>query len=219
MGSQSVTDEALREAYQRVLDSRRVTGRELCVDPEAMLSLLRREGAEERRLEVLDHVMGCGACRSEFELLRSMEEADSGTTERARPAVLRIRPRLAVPLALAASVVLVVTVGQRLWSPAATDVERGVPDGLTLLGPPAEIAAGASPTFSWKPVPGAQDYELEVLDEKGTVVWSAKTKETSVTMTDPGVLAPGSYRWWVRAATASRDQRASAVRSLRIRAK
>jgi hypothetical protein len=91
-------------------------------------------------------------------------------------------------------------------------------DGVTLLEPPPEIAAGTSPTFAWKPVPGAQSYELEVLDEKGAVVWGAKTSEASVTLSDPRLLTPGkSYRWWVRTTTDSGNQRASPVRSLRIR--
>ena len=203
-----------------MLDARRVSGRDTCVAPEAMLALLRREGAEEQRLEALDHVMGCGACRSEFELLRAIEEAGAETTERARPAFLRSLPRFAVPLALAASLILVVTVGQRLRSPQGADVERGTADGVTLLGPPPEIAAGTSPTFAWKPVPGAQSYELEVLDEQGALVWGAKTSETSVTLSDPRLLPPGkSYRWWVRTTTTSGNQRASALRSLRIRMK
>src|SRR5262249_47473532 len=101
MGNQGVTDEALRAAYQRALEARRGSGREPCVSPEAMLSLLRREGAEEQRLEVLDHVMGCGPCSSEFELLRSIEEAGARTAERAGLAVLRIPRRLAGPPALA----------------------------------------------------------------------------------------------------------------------
>jgi hypothetical protein len=220
MRNQGVTDEAVREAYQRALDARRVSGRELCLAPEAMLSLLRREGAEEQRLEALDHVMGCGACRSEFELLRSIEQAGAGTAERARPAILQIPRRVAVPLALAASLILVVTIGQRLRSPEGTDVERGAMDGVTLLGPAPEIAAGTSPTFAWKPVPGAQSYELEVLDEKGAVVWDTRTSETSVNISDPVLLTPGkNYRWWVRTTTGSGNQRASAVRSLRIRMK
>jgi len=218
MGDQGVTDEALRAAYQRALDARRVGGRESCVAPEAMLALLRREGGEEERLEALDHVMGCAACHSEFELLRSLEQAGAATTERARPAGLRIPPRAAVPLALAASVVLVITVGQRLRSPDAPDVERGTTNEVTLLEPTPEIEDGTPPTFAWKPVPGAQSYELEVLDDSGALVWGAKTSETSVTLSDPRLLPPGrSYRWWVRATTASGNQRASAVRSLRIR--
>ena len=37
MGNPGVNDEALREAYQKALDARRVSGRESCVAPEAML--------------------------------------------------------------------------------------------------------------------------------------------------------------------------------------
>ena len=113
-----------------------------------------------------------------------------------------------------------VTVGQRLRSAGGADVERGRTDGITLLAPPPEISPGTSTTFAWKPVPGAERYELEVLDEKGTVVFGAKTSETSVTVSDPVLSAPGkSYHWWVRATTASGDQRASAARSLRVQMK
>ena len=188
--------------------------------PEAMLSLLRREGAEEQRLETLDHVMSCGACRSEFELLRSIEQAGAEVKEGAAPALLRIPRRVVVPLALAASVILVVAVGQKLRAPDGPDVERGTTNGLTLLEPPAEIDAGAPAKFAWKPLAGARSYELEVLDEKGALVWGARTSETSVTMSDPLVLTAGrNLRWWVRATTDSGDQRASPVRSLRIRMK
>ena len=220
MGGQGVTDEALRTAYQQMLDARRVSGRERCVDPEGMLALLRQEGSEEQRLETLDHVMSCGACSSEFELLRSVGQAGAGIADPTQLAVPRIARRLAVPLALAASLLFVITVGQKLRSPGGPEVERGTSDGVTLLDPPEEIAAGAPPTFVWKPLPGTQSYELEVLDERGAVVWGTKTSETSATLSDPGLLAPGkTYRWWVRATNASGNQRASALRSLRIRMK
>jgi hypothetical protein len=219
MANQGVSDEALRTAYQQALDARRAGGREHCVAPEAMLAVLRREGSEEQRLEVLDHVMGCGACSSEFELLRSVEQAGARTTERTRPPAPRFARRIAIPLALAAAVLLVIKV-QGLRPPPGPDVERGTSSGVTLLEPPEEIAAGTPPTFVWKPVAGAQGYEIEVLDEKGAVVWSAKTSDTSATLSDPLLLAPGkTYRWWVRATTAPGTQRASAARTLRIRMK
>jgi len=215
-----VTEEGLREAYQRALDARRLSGRERCVAPEAMLSLLRQEGSEDQRLEVLDHVMGCGECRAEFELLRAMEEAGAATTERTAPVLGPSLRRFAPPLALAASLILVVTFAHRSRSPEASDVERGMADGITLLEPSAEIDEASPLTFAWKPVPGAERYELEVLDEKGALVWGAKTSGTSVTLSDPRLLPPGkTYRWWVRATTGSGAQRASPVRSLRIRAR
>ena len=212
-----MNDARLRELYQRTRGAR---GRERCVAPEAMLAVLRREGPEEQRLEALDHVMGCSACRSEFELLRSIEQAGAGMTEGVRPAFARLAPKLAIPLALAASLILVITVGQRLRSPEGADVERGITNGVTLLEPPSEIEAGTSLTFAWKPVPGAQSYVLELLDERGAVVFAAKTGETAVTLSDPLLMAPGkSYRWWVQTTNGSGNQRASALRSLRIRTK
>jgi len=213
-----LTDEKLRELYRVALAERGRGGRERCVAPEAMLAVLRREGPEEPRLEALDHVMGCHACRGEFDLLRSIEQAGAEGT---RPVLLRFfsRPRWRslAPLALAASVVLVVAVGQTLRTREAPDIARGTADAVVLLAPAPEVAAGAPVTFAWQPVPGARRYELEVLDGQGKVVFAEATEQTSVTLQDPRRLAPGaSYRWWVRATTDSGDQRASPLRALRL---
>jgi hypothetical protein len=223
MGNEVLTDERLRALYQRALEARGMSGRERCAAPEAMLAVLRREGPEEQRLEVLDHVMGCRACRSEFDLLRSIEQAGAGTEE-TRPATLRIlrRPawRAVAPFALAASILLVVAVGPRFTIQRDPDVERGASGGVTLLGPAPGSAAELPLTFAWTAVKGARGYELEVLDEKGAVVFAEKTAETSVTLPDARHLTPGaSYRWWVRATTASGDQLSSEVRSVRLRMK
>ena len=222
MGNEGLTDERLRALYQSALEARRVRGRERCATPEAMLGVLRREGAEEQRLEALDHVMGCGACRSEFELLRSIEQA--GAAEQRRPALLRIFPRPAwrfvAPVALAASILLVVTVGPSFKVSQAPDVERGGASSVTLLRPAPGAAAEVPVTFAWAPVKGARGYELEVLDEKGVVVLAERTAETSITLPDARSLTRGaSYRWWVRATTASGDQLSSEVRSVRLRMK
>jgi len=239
-----MTDEQLRELYSGSLPR---GGRQHCVSPEAMLAVLRREGPEEQRLETLDHVMACAACRGELDLLRSIEQAGaeteragagteragSGTeragsgTERAaaeteRAGVVRRLPRRAwralVPLALAASVLLAVGIGQRFGrSDAPDEVLRGAADPVSLLAPPPEVAAGAPVTFAWQPVPGARSYRVEVLDAQGTVVFAETTDQTSVTLREPGHLAPGlEYRWGVRATTES-GVRASRLRSLRVR--
>jgi hypothetical protein len=99
-----MTDERLRELYRQALARSDGGGRERCVAPEAMLALLRREGPEEQRLQTLDHVMACGACRREMDLLRSIEQAGAETQQAAVVRPLR-RPalKMLVPLALAAS--------------------------------------------------------------------------------------------------------------------
>ena len=221
MANEGLTDARLSELYRRALADRGGRERERCVAPEAMLAVTRREGPEEQRLEVLDHVMGCSACRSEFELMRLIEQAGA---ELERSALLRIVPRRGwrwvAPLALAASLLLVVAVGQKLRTHGGPDVVRGTVDAVTLLAPAAEIDAGGSVTFTWQPVPGALRYDLEVLDDQGTVVFAQATEQTSATLPDARPLVPGSsYRWWVRATTGAGEQRASPLRSLRIRMK
>ena len=70
-----MSDEGLREAYQRALATRAPRELAVCPAPEAILALVRREGSEDERLSVLDHAMACPACRQEFELLRAIEGA------------------------------------------------------------------------------------------------------------------------------------------------
>lgn len=221
-----MTDEQLRELYSGSLARGGGRGRQRCVSPEAMLAVLRREGTEEQRLETLDHVMACAACRGEMDLLRSIEQAGAETeragAETGRAGVVLRLPRRAwralVPLALAASVLLAVGIGQRFGrSEAPDEVLRGAADPVSLVAPPPEVAAGGPVTFTWQPVPGARSYRLEVLDAQGTVVFAETTGQTSVTLREPGHLAPGlEYRWGVRATTDA-GVRASPLRSLRIR--
>ncbi|HKA86853.1 MAG TPA: fibronectin type III domain-containing protein [Haliangiales bacterium] len=218
MENDGLTDARLRDLYQRALAQRGERARERCVAPEAILALTRREGPEKRRLEVLDHVMGCNACRAEFDLLRSIEQAGA---EAERPAIVpRHRWGWLSPVALAAALVLAVGVGVKLGTRGAPDVERGTGDAVTLLAPAAETDAGAPVTFAWRPVSGALRYEIEVLDEQGKVVFARTTEQTSATLSDAGLLVPGSsYRWWVRAASGAGEPRSSPLRSLRIRLK
>jgi hypothetical protein len=70
-----VSDERLREAYERILARRAAVNRIHCVSPDELLELAEHRLATSRRLEVLDHVMGCGACREEFQLLHAIQEA------------------------------------------------------------------------------------------------------------------------------------------------
>src|SRR5215204_3683760 len=62
-------DEQLRLAYGASLASGRV--RRSHVTPEALLALAERSGSEASRLEALDHVMACDACRRELDLVRA----------------------------------------------------------------------------------------------------------------------------------------------------
>jgi hypothetical protein len=67
----------LRQSYDMMLAMRAeaIAGRESCPEVERLLSLVERNGSEEARLALLDHVMACPHCHAEFELLRATHRA------------------------------------------------------------------------------------------------------------------------------------------------
>jgi len=202
----------LQELYAQAL-ARRGEAAEGCVPPEELLALVRKEGSEERRLQVLDHVMGCQACHREFELLRALEAA-GGPRE---PATVRSIGRRIMPLALAASVLFAIGVGLVARNREG-DTTRGGGTALVLLTPGAEAPPAQPVTFSWRHSPGTEHYRLELLDRNGTVVFSQLTPDTSLTL-PAALLPPGSsYRWWVRDAMPG-SHLASPLRALRIPSK
>ena len=85
MTNARLEDKELRGLYDRMVEARAAGGRASCVSPERMLAVVRRAGSEEDRLSTLDHVMSCGECTREFELVRAIEEVgmESVASERA----------------------------------------------------------------------------------------------------------------------------------------
>jgi hypothetical protein len=75
-----VSEARLRKSYDRLLAQQAALGdtRLGCPSVEAIAALLARDGDEEARLALLDHVMGCPFCQPEFELLRAARRASGG---------------------------------------------------------------------------------------------------------------------------------------------
>lgn len=234
-----MTDERLRELYERTLASRGADAtRAGCPTPEALHALVRREGTEAERLATLDHVMSCAACARDFELLRAVEAAGvatAGAAAVAAPAGVgrthqAIPWRQIAPFALAASLLLAVgVVGVRGRRGGGADVavpgdvmRGGSGEGaLTLIAPAAAAAVDptAPLTFVWRADPDARRYVLEVLDAGGRAVVSADARDTTLTLRDATALRPGvGYRWLVRSFGDGGAQRASAARPLRVKA-
>jgi len=200
-----MNDEQLKTLYGEAL-TRSAPSAE-CPSPDALLALVRREGPEDARLAVLDHVMGCARCLPAFELVRSIERAGAATEV---PAA-RSRRRWYVPVALAASILLAVVVVRRISPPE--NVVRGSADAVVLLAPGTSVVLGRPLTFTWHPVPGAIHYRMEVLAPDGSVVASAETTDTVMTQE----LPPGAYRWWIRATLPGGGSVRSSMRALEVR--
>lgn len=222
-----MSDEQLKQAYERAMASRAPDARAGCPAAESILALVRREGGEEQRLSVLDHVMACPSCRDDFELLRSVERAgaraaagETGAGATRGRVVGYIGWQRWAPLAAAALVVLVVTLGpgRDLWR--SGDTLRGGVDALALVAP----VEGASPSatqviFIWRSAPGAQRYTLELLTGGGDVALSRTTTDTALAVPLPATLATGVYRWWVTATGADGSETRSTTRALRLRSR
>ena len=74
---------------------------------------------------------------------------------------------------------------------------RGKPPMTVYLG--GRISTGR-PVFRWRPVKGAQTYQISVSDELGRVIWSAETRGSSLDFPDGEVeLADGWFSWKVTA--------------------
>lgn len=62
----------LREAYAKILSDRALADRSGCIPPPKLHDLAVGRVSGDERLKLLDHVMGCGACLREYELLRAI---------------------------------------------------------------------------------------------------------------------------------------------------
>lgn len=201
-------DDELRKAYQ----ARRTGAADgNAPSPEELQRLVAREGPEAGRLETLDRALSSRGTAGDLELLRAIAEG-------ARTDEPRRWWRSAVPLALAASVLLAVVLSVRGRAP---DETRATPaDGSPLLVAPGTDAAVAGPIlFVWRAVPGARRYRVEVLSDAGTLVTSIETNDTTARY--PAVRAAGgdsTYRWVVVALLPEGGEVASRPRRITIKA-
>jgi len=188
---------------------------ERCVSPEAMLALFQREGSEDERMATLEHVMSCPACHREYEWLAAVDQA-----VQAVPAASPTRPWWrSAPLALAASLLLVIGAGLLVRAPwrAAGEAVRGESGDVALIAPAAGATVTGSATFAWHPLAEASAYVLEVQRPDGQVVRSDTTADTMLALPS-AALAPHRYRWWVREVTNGSEPRSSAFRTVQVTA-
>ena len=187
------------------------------VTVEAILALVSREGTEDERLATLEHVMSCAACHREYEWLKAVDQA--GVEAETEVGAGQRRPWWrGAPLAMAASVAAVVGAGVVLSGVlrSGADRERGTTGDIALVAPGAAAGAGGPIAFTWRAVPEATGYVLEVQRADGSVVLADTTGDT-VAVVEAGRLAPDSnYRWWVREVTDGAEPRSSGFRGLRL---
>ncbi|HET8762348.1 MAG TPA: hypothetical protein VFM12_02980, partial [Gemmatimonadales bacterium] len=74
-------------------------------------------------------------------------------------------------------------------------------------------------SFTWHPIPRATGYRMELLAPDGSVVASAETADTTVTVGSTQRLPAGAYKWWLRASLPGGESVRSSMRPLEIEAR
>lgn len=205
-----MNDQALRELYRERQARARVVDRSGCAEPEALLALVEGRGEEGERLRTLDHTMACPSCRRDLELLRALSAA--------RPAA---RTGVRWPLALAASLGVLVAGGAALWLVLGTEesgVLRGDEARVALVAPAHDAEVEGPPTLVWRGLEGASDYRVEVLDADGAPAVEEVVADTVLALgpDDTRLRAGEGYSWWVQALREDGTRVASDVRAFRI---
>lgn len=224
----NISENRLRALYTPIAETQRAD-RQGCPSPDDLQSLVHREGDEEARLALLDHVMACRDCRSEFNLLRAVEKGGRQLTEETSPARASESTKKAFGrsrwtwMASAIAAVAVLAVGfQAYRGPEAVDTDRvrGTDDPVTLIAPVADAVVDARVPiqFVWHSVPRSMNYQLEVLDSAGQIVYTTTTNDTTAVFLDAqSKVDPAMpYRWWVKASMPSGETQRSTMQPVRF---
>lgn len=211
-----MNDERLRRAYAELVARDTRTDRVECPPPESLLALVERHGSEDERLRILDHVMGCGLCRPELELLRAAGAAhppEGGGSGERRPLLFRFRHT-----AMAAGIALALIGGAMLLMPGEPEqpvFRQGSTTPEALVEPSGSLPE--RPTrLLWRSVDDAVRYRVEILDEGGAPLFETSTTDTALALPAEPELGVGAYMWRVEAVLLGGMTRSMGVASFSI---
>ena len=205
----SSNDERLRTAYRAALETRGRTERGSHPEPEALVAVAERAGSEAVRLEVLDHVMSCDACRRDLDLVRASLTAAGMPRQRTW-----FRSPAIGMMAIAAT--LLIVAGVRLFvARSSADMDAGP----TLRGAsavatyPARWLPNVGAGLAWRPTASAESYRVEIVDESGAAVVDSTMRDTTLVVADSLLRNRRELTWSVTATLGD----GSTVASLPIR--
>jgi hypothetical protein len=186
-------DERLRLAYGTALEGRTNGPRGSHPEPEALVALAERSGSEASRLEVLDHVMACDACRRELDLVRASLSAAGMPRQR----TWFRSPSIGI-MAIAAS--LLIVAGVRLLS-TSSDVETGqrLRGGSAVSTYPVRWLPTGAAGLAWRPTVDAVNYRLEVIDKTGAALVDSTMRDTTFVLADSLAKTQRALSWTVTA--------------------
>jgi hypothetical protein len=206
-----MTTDRLRALYALIL-TRGARPRAVArLSVERILALVERRGGDTDRLRTLDTVMTDREYVGELEILRAAIGVRRAVQRRLDWSLGNIGMAAAATVLLAVGITAVA----KNWS--SPDTLRGANGPVVQLIAPSERVDARGIQFSWKPVRGARDYEIEVLDADGLSTFVSTVQGTSILLPATVRLLPGTeYRWWVVARRADGSLVGAIPRRLRV---
>lgn len=197
-----------------------------CPSDDLLMSSFLPETSEGDKFRVADHVAGCSSCRAKFELAKEIlsgaarlaRESEGVALTEAEAAGLKQRAaaRLREPekgrsfffrfryaSAAAGLILIMAAILLVLRTPQDKDAGamRGEAGAAVVLLTPRGVQKTLPLSFEWRPYPGAEAYELKLLDEKLEIVWaSGRIKATSLGLPPgpaEGLKRGDGYYWKV----------------------
>lgn len=168
------------------------------LSPEEIAAYLGGQVTDARRGEMEAHLADCDACRSDLIQASELAEADGGQSRW----ILRLVPVLAAAI-LAAIIFLPSTPSSNLQESELRLREGGSEaiSTITVVEPEfGETVSTSGMVFRWNAAGHEAFYELTLASMVGTVLWTASSSDTIVTLPETIRLQEGeSYFWYVDA--------------------
>jgi anti-sigma factor RsiW len=179
-----------------------------CPDADTLLAFTDGALGEDARTRVAAHIGQCAGCAAAVRVALAVEDWSKDVAVALAPVqansnvhtlVPRTRPRSWAPFALAASLMLAVTLGVLLRPHAPDDTLRGSTaiDSMPRAG---ELLAQAPERISWPCADAPDPTRLELLGTDATTLWTGAATGCAVQLPADlrARLAPGEYQWRVR---------------------
>jgi len=235
----AMNDDDLKKLYRSLLDEQESKGED-CPDIDMLMHSFSKDMDEHTKLEIVDHISECSACRTKFEAIQlalrgARELADewegvSLSVENMRKlkdaaqkridefekprepeeragfkarigSLLWPKPAFKYASVIAGLIVIVITAIIVLDVPQKfrEDSLRGIKaEDIILISPKGKTEA-PSAVFNWDPLPEAFEYQIKVVDEELTPVWTSdKTKNTRMPFPKDllSILESGRPYYW-----------------------
>jgi hypothetical protein len=205
-----ITDKELGILYRLYVDDRSPASRQICPNPEDLISIFNPRARKKRKTQIIDHITRCSACTNEFRLFLEIErerkqfESKIGIalSESHNPLKKKARLLGKMFISLGFWQYATMAVGMIFFTmsfltlfqknpffsskPAVARIQSQ--PAIQLIEPVRGSISKSRLVFKWQPVPFANYYVFELYDEALKLVWKSPNFSETSLIVPKGIL-------------------------------